>query len=622
MTTETIRLAGRPHAVALDFTNAFSKAEQKNAAGTDLQLAVSGGVARKAIAQHPGAPGAPLTELTWPEVALPFIGNGEKLLLHFYIGLRDGADLGKQSQADGCDFVIRVAGEEVFRRAHRTQAWEECAADLSRYASQSLAVSFVVDPRGNSAYDWAVWGDPQLIIDGRRADDPSVAAAALPKFWKTADLLARPAPDRIVAETAETGEGGAPDGGRSSRSVTLVAVLDENLDLPTQMRRMGPRNPPPVALGPALVVGEGEDPANHTVVRILDRYGLAEFQFLAYPPDVTGGVQVLAAADRRPGDAKDEVLIVAAPLASTATGEVRLFTRHGGDAGAFTPDPAPAPPYVLATGEFVPGNPGDEIALAGRNQPAQGRAVHFYSLGGKLLKTVALPDGKAGPLALSTKHNGMDHLVAFFPVERKACLVDAATGVGKTLELPLLAGATGLYETAFNGGDFLATGPEPLLSTVKVIPPSLRPETRDVGALENRFWICWPAAMKNLPAASSAGGAGPKTVENRHVQLAVYRHTRTDMASPGAAAPRFGDDDPAFWAGGEFMKRVDRDLKKLSGQPYTMWEPCYTHRIGKGSAVPWFAAVDPVTGYPTRAKLAELDLGWLAGECSAESLRR
>ncbi len=34
------------------------------------------------------------------------------------------------------------------------------------------------------------------------------------------------------------------------------------------------------------------------------------------------------------------------------------------------------------------------------------------------------------------------------------------------------------------------------------------------------------------------------------------------------------------------------------------------------------AGWDPLTGYPTRAKLAELDLGWLADQCSAESLRR
>ena len=33
-------------------------------------------------------------------------------------------------------------------------------------------------------------------------------------------------------------------------------------------------------------------PENHTVIRILNKHGICEFQFLAYPPQIKGGVNV------------------------------------------------------------------------------------------------------------------------------------------------------------------------------------------------------------------------------------------------------------------------------------------------------------------------------------------
>ena len=67
-----------------------------------------------------------------------------------------------------------------------------------------------------------------------------------------------------------------------------------------------------VTAGPELVAGQGPDRQNYTLVRVFNRQQAISAQFLAYPPDVRGGVQVAAATFA--GASGKETLIVTAPV--------------------------------------------------------------------------------------------------------------------------------------------------------------------------------------------------------------------------------------------------------------------------------------------------------------------
>jgi hypothetical protein len=41
-------------------------------------------------------------------------------------------------------------------------AWESFVIDLPSLAGQEAVVQLITDPLGNSRWNWAVWGEPQI----------------------------------------------------------------------------------------------------------------------------------------------------------------------------------------------------------------------------------------------------------------------------------------------------------------------------------------------------------------------------------------------------------------------------------------------------------------------------
>ncbi|MCL5268965.1 MAG: hypothetical protein M1457_00040 [bacterium] len=167
---------------------------------------------------------------------------------------------------------------------------------------------------------------------------------------------------------------------RDPESAVAVMSVYKHMDLDalTKMGREDPSAKAPVPLAPVIVAGEGEHPANHTVVRVLSPYQVVETQFLAWPPEVTGGVGVeaLRLADGRP-------CFAAWPLASAQVREVRIFNRYGGLVKSVAIADKIAPPYVVCAGRFVASAPGDVLAVAARRSEGVSAPVLFYSPEGK-----------------------------------------------------------------------------------------------------------------------------------------------------------------------------------------------------------------------------------------------
>ena len=108
-----------------------------------------------------------------------------------------------------------------------------------------------------------------------------------------------------------------------SSSVTLSVYRHLDLDAQTKRQSKQASTRPPVPLGPQIVAGEGPDPQNHTVIRILSEYQVCETQFLAYPPTIRGGVGVETGKDER-----DQPFIATWPLSSKVTRNIPVSYTH------------------------------------------------------------------------------------------------------------------------------------------------------------------------------------------------------------------------------------------------------------------------------------------------------
>ena len=263
-----------------------------------------------------------------------------------------------------------------------------------------------------------------------------------------------------------------------SLSVTMAAYRYLDLDAETKRLADEPSAKPPVPLAPRIVAGEGAHPDNHTVVRILSPYQVCETQFLAYPPAIRGGVGVEA------GTGKDgEPFIVAWPLVSETTRELRIFNKHGGWVGQIQVPRVLAAPFTVAVGDFDKGIRGDEIAVADKVARNASPQAFVFTPEGKLAKKVPIP-GLKGTYSLLAKGGSkliaqeLRKQVAFplLPEEKSFRFTEAPDGFR-------------LFNSVFPGREFNVGGREDLVSTLFLLNDGKASTALDIGRMENLFWF-------------------------------------------------------------------------------------------------------------------------------------
>ena len=167
-----------------DFIAHFNDAESHNLEHISVSNGdISGGMKKPAIFQHPTTEGE--SRLTYtcelPEIVVkPDDDHAEILpeliLLHFWIGLRDGIDFETEStKPDGVGFAVEVSTltdsgllptpERRFEGFVTSCRWQENQIDLTDLAGQTVTISLITHcgDQANSNYDWALWGDPNLF---------------------------------------------------------------------------------------------------------------------------------------------------------------------------------------------------------------------------------------------------------------------------------------------------------------------------------------------------------------------------------------------------------------------------------------------------------------------------
>ena len=99
---------------------------------------------------------------TFGEWTLSLPDTSTPLYLDFDIGLREGSEA-----SDGVTFIISIQGAEIFRRLYNAQKWEHVRLDLTPYRKQRVTLRFSTTPGpvGNGAWDWAMWGAPEITYE-------------------------------------------------------------------------------------------------------------------------------------------------------------------------------------------------------------------------------------------------------------------------------------------------------------------------------------------------------------------------------------------------------------------------------------------------------------------------
>ncbi|HIE26451.1 TPA: hypothetical protein EYP66_04125, partial [Candidatus Poribacteria bacterium] len=149
-----------------DFVQKFDSSSVSNALQASASISdTCGGVSKPAIFEHPMNEGDARIEYTVP---LPKVAENERLILCFNIGLRDGVNFSdSERMPNGVLFALDINGERLFEQTFIKCQWSpEQVIDISHLAEQDAQVVLVTNcnGEGNSNYDWALWGEPRLLL--------------------------------------------------------------------------------------------------------------------------------------------------------------------------------------------------------------------------------------------------------------------------------------------------------------------------------------------------------------------------------------------------------------------------------------------------------------------------
>jgi len=159
--------AEKKEKILYDFCTNINQAKCENTADTSVTWKRCSGKMKESIFQHPPIDvGKGPAKLTYSGIELPLPEKGEKLFLKLNIGMAD-ARWGK-TEADGVCFIIKINDKEVFSKKYRKQKWCEQKIDLKDFAGQKVDITFMTDALKNSDYDWALWGKPRIVSEGKK----------------------------------------------------------------------------------------------------------------------------------------------------------------------------------------------------------------------------------------------------------------------------------------------------------------------------------------------------------------------------------------------------------------------------------------------------------------------
>ncbi len=494
---------------------------------------------------------------------------------------------------EGFDFFEVFVGppwrNQVTRAIPAAPEWRAFASDLGRLPADAwhdgvrdFRVDFGATP------ERVVWIRNIVLRPMTPTEAEADAARRRAEERRMEDL--RASVERSLIAPARLPEGEAEIaarlGLRDTAGTTRIAIVGKQLDLAYQLQRMAPELPAPVELPRAIVVGEGSDPANHTLVRVLSPYGIPEVQFLAYPPQVMGGVQVEALP--LPGG---ETGILTAPLLDASARTIRVFSRYGLPLAEVSLPEGMSAPVRVAGGRFVGDAEGPQVAVASVRPTDGAYRFAVLDLAGGIVAEIAIEVSRLGGGELYAERCGLAD-------GARTGLLLHAVGSPDTVSLDLETRRLELAVTGLPPGATRVspTGTAPTDSAyvaclegpgsaIARCAPAAAPRIVGVDGRERILWFTDTGFFQGIP-------------EGRYAKHSRLGHIRTDFASPASGDPDFTRTDAEYWAGGSYPRWVEGRLAEYETEPPLCWEPCFTHRWFAEPGRKWMAATDPETGLP------------------------
>ncbi len=154
--------ADRPVQVLWDGAADSERAKASNTASATLRLnAKAGGATLPSVFLHPRPQGRARLEYPAKQVSVP---KGRRAFLLAAPGIADGVKWDdEKARPDGVRFYVNVNGKDVLAAEVAASVFVPLAAPVA--LAQELAVTLATDagPKGNTSYDWALFGLPTIV---------------------------------------------------------------------------------------------------------------------------------------------------------------------------------------------------------------------------------------------------------------------------------------------------------------------------------------------------------------------------------------------------------------------------------------------------------------------------
>ena len=354
-----------------------------------------------------------------------------------------------------------------------------------------------------------------------------------------------------------------------------------------------------LAIGPALVAGEGKNSGNFTTVRVYNNQQTCITQFLAFDATVKGGVQVAAAK------VGEETLIATAPFAAHdgAKGDVRVFDAFGLLRMAITVNSIIPGPHTIVTGHFAEGVEDEVLLIASQtlNEKGELRYVLVSLSNGTVISEHTLDcsfalteESTSTPVAISVRNNGnADTVILYFNSIQVVYEGNARTAEFNNAGIDLPADAIGVSASNVEGQKYTVSLParkgEKDLSYLTVYSEDASAVQLDVGFRENRFFFFLPYYYNfNDDMYVSRG-------DFMHIRTDMYNSVMNDLSGGGNANTVDRIFNSATYE--DYASTDTADYAERLQKYYLFLEPCFTHRWNKNASTrTLYRYKDPVTG--------------------------
>lgn len=392
------------------------------------------------------------------------------------------------------------------------------------------------------------------------------------------DLILRNAPEEDITNALIT----LPSEVTNNSNLTLkYSDSDLDLGLATTLYALQGYNATNTTLKtcPKIVAGEGRDANSHTVVRVYNEYQAKTMQFLAYPASVTGGVRVKCAYVANNGVYRGVIVTAAYEAKEQSAKYVRIYDEYGIPYMVIEPKTVKAP-FNIVTGHFN-GSKTETLLVTGTTVGEGGACPYeIFELKGENgavqtgeIKADASFAGEQFELSLINNGND-DSLLVYFTGKNEAytCALD-----GSFSQIQSLDGRTNsIAQSAFGGYTATLSADD---STKDMAYMQLIGSEADgnvnISEFENIFY--WYATQDNVSAAKA------KFSDTDYVKKAEFQHQRTDYAAKAFATATSVKKVPDL-AEKSYSKWEASISYKSYAKSYNVWEPCFTHRLGKTQA--------------------------------------